>query len=153
MYIFFGNYTNLGIIHNEGELLEEQRRFTLRHLRDLGFGKTSSEALVQEEIRELVNEFRQEASSNAESSVDLTGAFNLSLINILWALIGGERFQRSDEHLKQLLNRIQMFIRSGNFARANIPIPGFLLRRFSFLRKFMGLRNDLFTPLQDFVKV
>lgn len=38
----------------DGQLWKEQRRFTLRHLRDLGFGKSCLEGIMLDEISELV---------------------------------------------------------------------------------------------------
>ena len=143
----------LGISHNEGELWKEQRRFTLRHLRDLGFGKTSSESLIQEEIRDLVSEISSRQEGGGSLVVDFTGLFNLSLINILWTLIGGDRFKRTDFRLRHLLDIVETVMRSGDVVRANIPLPGFLLRNFPFLRKVVGLRNNLYAPLQHFIKV
>lgn len=142
----------LGVIHNDGPEWQEQRRFALRHLRDLGFGRTSSEGLIREEIEDLTQEIR--AHQLAHGSVDLKGLFNLSLINILWALVGGERFRRDDTRLAHLLDIVDNFVRSADFTRANIPLPDFCLRYFpSLTRKLLGLRNDLFTPLQDFIRV
>ena len=144
----------IGVIHNEGPAWQEQRRFTLRHLRDLGFGRTSSEGLIQEEIDDLRQEIMAKSMSNPNGSVNFQAMFNSSLVNILWALIAGERFKRDDGRLGFLLDLVENFIRSGDFTRANIPVPGFLFRVFpKLIRKFLGLRNDLFTPLQDFVRV
>ena len=144
----------IGVINNEGPAWQEQRRFTLRHLRDLGFGRTSSEGLIQEEIDDLRQEIMAKSMSNTNGSVNFQAMFNSSLVNILWALIAGERFKRDDGRLGFLLDLVENFIRSGDFTRANIPVPGFLFRVFpKLMRKFLGLRNDLFTPLQDFVRV
>ncbi len=144
----------VGVIHNEGPEWQEQRRFALRHLRDLGFGRTSSEGLIQEEIHDLREEIRAKSMSNPNGSVNFKSMFNLSLVNILWALIGGERFKRDDARLGFLLDLVENFIRSGDFTRANIPVPKLLFRAFpKLMRRFLGLRNDLFTPLQDFVRV
>lgn len=141
-----------GVVHNDGPEWQEQRRFSLRHLRDLGFGKTSSEGLIREEIDDLMDEIRLQSGRN--QPVDFKGMFNLSLINILWALIGGERFKRDDVRLARLLDIVDSFIHSANFTRANIPFPAIFLRLFpSTTRNFLGLRNDLFTPLQDFIRV
>ena len=117
-----------------------------------GFGKTSSEGLIREEIDDLVKEIRDHQF--AHGSVNFQGMFNLSLINILWALIGGERFRRDDQRLAHLLDIVNNFVRSADFTRANIPLPDFCLRYFpSMTRKILGLRNDLFTPLQHFIRV
>ena len=117
----------------EGDFFREQRRFTLRNLRDFGFGKTSSEQLIHEEIHDLITGIEQSAKSQAEGIVDFENLFNMSMINILWAMVGGERFNHHDIRLKQLL--------------------GIVLRTFPKLRELLGLRNDIFLPLQDFIRV
>jgi len=96
----------LGIIHNEGAQWMEQRRFALRHLRDLGFGRSaSSEQLIHQEIADLTREMMtgmtagdDAAGGDGGAVVEFKGLFNLSLINILWAMTSGERFQRDDAH-------------------------------------------------------
>lgn len=39
-----------GIVQSEGELWEVHRRFLLRQLRDFGFGKSSMESLIMDEV-------------------------------------------------------------------------------------------------------
>lgn len=126
----------------------EQRRFALRHLRDMGFGRSSSEQLIHQEIADLAHEMIQR-HDQSDGQIEFKGLFNLSLINILWAMTSGERFQRDDVRLKRLLDTVESFIRSGHFVRANLPVPAWILRTFPFVRRYLGLRNDLFTPLQD----
>ncbi len=43
-----------GIIFADGQLWSEQRRFALKNLRDFGFGKGSMEALIKDEVHDLV---------------------------------------------------------------------------------------------------
>lgn len=38
----------------DGELWKEQRRFTIKHLKDVGVGKSSLEGMILEEIRDLI---------------------------------------------------------------------------------------------------
>lgn len=40
----------------EGELWKEQRRFTIKHLKDVGIGKSSLEGIILDEIRDLVSD-------------------------------------------------------------------------------------------------
>jgi hypothetical protein len=47
-----------GITFNDEKAGYEQRRFTLKTLRDLGFGKQSMEKSIQDEVKELVEYFR-----------------------------------------------------------------------------------------------
>jgi hypothetical protein len=43
-----------GFFFNDGPFWAEQRRFSLRHLRDFGFGKRSLEGIIMDEAEELI---------------------------------------------------------------------------------------------------
>jgi hypothetical protein len=45
-----------GLIFTEGPYWLELRRFTLRHLRNFGYGKTSMESLIMQEVDDLIKE-------------------------------------------------------------------------------------------------
>jgi methyl farnesoate epoxidase/farnesoate epoxidase len=51
-------YILSGVFFSDGTFWVEQRRFTLRHLRDFGFGKSNMETSIFEEIEEVINELR-----------------------------------------------------------------------------------------------
>ena len=40
----------------EGELWKEQRRLTIKHLKDVGVGKSSLEGIILDEIQDLVSD-------------------------------------------------------------------------------------------------
>eukprot|EP00091_Calanus_sinicus_P002495 TRINITY_DN12544_c0_g1_i1.p1 TRINITY_DN12544_c0_g1~~TRINITY_DN12544_c0_g1_i1.p1 ORF type:complete len:118 (-),score=27.60 TRINITY_DN12544_c0_g1_i1:256-609(-) len=44
-----------GILFTDGEMWHGQRRFSLKTLKDLGFGRTNSESIIQEEASLLVD--------------------------------------------------------------------------------------------------
>lgn len=48
----------VGVFFTDGPFWVNQRRFTLRHLRDFGFGKKSMEGLMLEEVDDLIDEIR-----------------------------------------------------------------------------------------------
>jgi hypothetical protein len=52
------NICVVGLIFTDGPYWQELRRFTLRHLRYFGFGKTSMEGMIMEEAEYLVKEMR-----------------------------------------------------------------------------------------------
>ena len=53
-----------GILFSSGDIWKETRRFTLRALRDLGFGKKTSESLVLEESRAIIAEIQNLTNNN-----------------------------------------------------------------------------------------
>jgi len=72
-----------------GQFWQEHRRFTMRHLRDLGFGKTSIEDQMMGEVKDLITDMENSSQSDAQRVVDLKGIFQVSVLNILWAMIAG----------------------------------------------------------------
>ena len=143
-----------GLVLTDGPIWQEQRRFTLRHLRDLGFGKTSIEDQMMDEIQDLIKDIKEMAKSDPNQVVHFrTETFSVSAINILWAITGGKRFQRNDVALKKLLQNVDVFVKNGNPIGGSLPIPQFLIRRFPIIPKLLGFDSRLFCPLQEFVQV
>ena len=70
-----------------GQEWQEQRRFTLRNLRDFGFGKVSMEGLIQEEVEKCIEMLSQEAGKVTQLSLKL----NIAILNALWKLLTGEK--------------------------------------------------------------
>ncbi len=48
-----------GVLFSSGQTWEEQRRFTLKTLRDLGFGKGLSEEMLRDDVSEAAKKNRQ----------------------------------------------------------------------------------------------
>ena len=138
-----------GIMFTEGSFWQEQRRFTLRHLRDLGFGKTSHEDMMLDEIQELLSEISAAAEADPDRVVNYKGIFSISLINVLWGIVGGERYLRDDQYLKRLLRLLDTIFRSGNAIRATIPVPIIVFKVFPKLRDYFGTRSDLFKEIVE----
>ncbi|XP_049788059.1 farnesoate epoxidase-like isoform X2 [Schistocerca cancellata] len=55
----------LGMLFNDGPAWVQQRRFTLRHLRDFGFGKLSMEGRILEEVEDLLSSIRNNTVEEA----------------------------------------------------------------------------------------
>ena len=136
-----------------GELWSEQRRFALRHLRDLGFGRTASEDLIIEEILELEKEIKEEAAANPNGIVDFRNRFNLSNINILWAFIAGKRFQHDDARLHKLIDAVNLMFQNSNIYQRSFPIPDFVLKIVPFLKRYLGSDPEVFKPIIELIKV
>ena len=80
-----------------GQEWQEQRRFTLRNLRDFGFGKTSMESLIQEEIEKCMEVLGEEVGKTTQIGLKM----NIAILNALWAILTGEkvRFLSSSNNL------------------------------------------------------
>lgn len=99
-----------GVIMSEGKVWSDQRRFTLRTLRDFGFGKTGMEEMIQEEV--LL--FKALINKNQEEPFDFINQFNLPILNALWKVTVGERFEYDDPRLMSIIERLtDMFKRIG----------------------------------------
>ena len=117
------------------ERWRELRRFTLKSLRDLGFGKSCSEEAIIEETRALVENIKESMGGEEEAVVDLEKSLNCASLNIIWNLVAGHRFEYNDEKMKELV-RI-----SGDCNSKYLAIPITHDRIVS--GEFMGMAKDV----------
>ncbi|XP_071452780.1 methyl farnesoate epoxidase-like [Hetaerina americana] len=105
-----------GILFTTGERWKEQRRFTLRHLRDFGFGKTSMENITIEEIEAVfagVDKSLEGMEKSWSKPIVVHEILGTANINVIWHILAGRRYSFSDPYLNQLLNYIKEVI-AGN---------------------------------------
>ena len=96
-----------GVLFSEGNIWFEQRRFTLRTLRDFGFGKAGMEEMISEEVQLFIEEIRK---SEAQP-FDFGNKFNLPILNALWAVHRGFLPNRSVCYLsKPFLKNHKLYI-------------------------------------------
>lgn len=80
---------NYGIVNSNGNLWEVHRRFTLRQLRDFGFGKNTMEALIMDEVHEFKEMLKKKGGKPIGEIKD---KFSLAVVNSLWTVVGGNIF-------------------------------------------------------------
>jgi len=99
-----------GVILSEGKTWVEQRRFALRNLRDFGFGKQGMEEMIQEEVemfKALINKSKGEP-------FDFINKLNLPILNALWRISVGDRFEYDNPKLVSIVKRLtEVFKRFG----------------------------------------
>jgi cytochrome P450 len=125
---------NGGLIHSEGKDWSEQRRFALRNLRDLGFGKKSMEGMTHENINVLIENLKELAGQ----SINPARKFSLAGLNSLWHIIAGERFELDDPKFQEIVdatNEAQRASASGGLALI-IPWLAELIPKISGVDKF-----------------
>ncbi|XP_037798084.1 cytochrome P450 2C42-like [Penaeus monodon] len=140
-----GRHTFLGILGSSGELWQEQRRFVLRHLRDLGFGKTSLEPLMILEVKELMDHI----ALQRDKPIAMQRFFSRSIINVIWAMVMGKRYSYGDARLATLL---KTFIAPAdiNFLSPLHFIPGVL--KFAPYLPFLKKDVKPFISVTNFIK-
>ena len=131
---------------------QEQRRFTLRHLRDLGFGKSELEDQIINEVDELLSDIQSIVASNPNGVLDLNGIFTVPVINTLWFTVAGTRYSRNDPKLSKLLKNLDT-LKRGNPGRLVIPFPDFLVNFFPGFKQLIGVNTDIYIPLQELIQV
>ncbi|XP_046657699.1 methyl farnesoate epoxidase-like [Daphnia pulicaria] len=103
-----------GVLMTEGELWKEQRRFTIKHLKDVGVGKSSLEGIILDEIRDLVTDINGVVECSKDGNIMLDDVFTTSVINILWVMVSGTRFKRGDPQMDRLTSCMNGFMRYSN---------------------------------------
>lgn len=89
----------LGMFNSEGERWEVHRRFLLRQLRDFGFGKSSMENLIQEEVDVVLAKYRKLCGKPITGTRE---SLRLALVNSLWTILSSQRFDHDDPELLKL---------------------------------------------------
>ena len=104
---------------------------TVVHTRDFGFGKASMEELINEEVKMFVEEVphdqdhdaaaaddddggddnNDQVKKNAGEPFDFISKFNLPVVNALWNVTAGHRFEYNDP---KLISMIQVKLRYTN---------------------------------------
>ncbi|KAJ8930071.1 hypothetical protein NQ314_017178 [Rhamnusium bicolor] len=137
----------LGIVFSDGQFWKKQRKFSLQHLRNFGFGKREMEEKIQEETRSLIAILKNRCSE----PIFMHSAFDISVLNGLWAMMAGQRFETDDERLRKLLNIIHDAFRL-------VDMSGGLINQMPFLRhiapnacgynQIMDILNRMWTFLE-----
>jgi len=117
----------IGIIFVNGDGWKEMRRFSMRTLRDFGYGKqTSMQLVLDEEVKALTSKVEVVANS-PEPIMEIKHLFTMPVLNILWSMVSNIRTAEDDVKLRKLIKLVD------NLAKAN-PIAGNILSIFPFLR-------------------
>ncbi|XP_042870717.1 cytochrome P450 2L1-like [Penaeus japonicus] len=93
----FNEFTKTGVINTNGLLWQNNRRFTLRHLRDLGMGKTRLEEAIQHEAVCLVEDFARHTGRPGP----LPWSINVAVVNVIWQMVASIRYDVDDAEVQE----------------------------------------------------
>ena len=84
----------------EGARWTGQRNFTVKQLKNFGFGKRDLEVGISKEANDLVNHM---LSLGEQVKID-SSLFALPVLNVLWNMVAGQSFSREDAGIQKLLD-------------------------------------------------
>lgn len=117
----------LGIIFVAGDGWREMRRFSMRTLREFGYGKqTNMQSVIDDEMTLLIEKVDKIANSE-KALLSVKHLFTMPVLNILWSMVSAVRTSEDDIKLQKLIMLVD------NLARAT-PIGGSILDLFPALR-------------------
>ncbi|KAG8224269.1 hypothetical protein J437_LFUL005075, partial [Ladona fulva] len=131
-----------GVIFTDGEEWKEQRRFALRNLRDLGFGKRSMESMIREEALELVSRLTEMGKKAGTEGVDMERVFTIPVLNSLWSIMTGQRYSQEDEKLKKFTDLLMTVSRLMTSSALLDSYP-WLRFFYPWFKKYDALRTEL----------
>nr|AYE67166.1 cytochrome P450 [Laodelphax striatellus] len=93
----------LGVVFTDGPFGLEQRKFCLKQLKLNGFGKSSMEDRISQEVSEFTSYITSKCGKGPQ---DIYHTINVHVMNVLWSMISGKRFSHTDEKMAMLLQQI-----------------------------------------------
>ncbi|CAL8124638.1 unnamed protein product [Orchesella dallaii] len=92
------------------------RRFSLRTLREFGFGQRNRMlSVIQNELSEIVHDLKQNKTENKWIH-NFDGYFALSFLNVLWSMLAGSRYEHSDPKLQRLIKTVRSMLSAANMS-------------------------------------
>ena len=120
--LLFEFIIKIGIINTEGQIWRDQRRFSLRTLRDFGMGKQALHKEITDEMEILINEID---ASNGEP-FDIHPVLMASVCNLIFGIVFGKRFNHNDPTLTNHLKHFGIIIETSTIITLVIPVLPFL---------------------------
>lgn len=142
---------SLGLMFSDGPYWTEQRRFTLRELRNLGLGKSKLEGVIMDEAVATMETMQRDGPA-----VEPNKLFNAPVLNVLWYMVSGHAFARSDD--KGLDPRSQRLLFIMNRAMRNKRLataPCDIWPALRYIAPNWSGYNEIYPPifeLQDFLR-
>ena len=129
----FHHTGSAGIVFNEGPSWQQLRRFTLKTLKEFGFGKAGMQELVMEEVEHFLDHLRE-----GNTIVDMSSQLPLPILNSLWRVAVGERFNYDDPQLSSIMERLNSLFRVLYSPLELLGLSYPWLLKLPFMRRLLG---------------
>lgn len=135
----------LGIVFTDDELWESQKSLSVRILRTFGFGKSDMMYNIQSEAQSLIRALKGIGGEGVAVQEENKNIFDIPVVNVIWKMIKGERFDLDDEKANHLMETIHKSF-------SIVDMSGGVLSFFPSLRHFLPNHTG-YQPLVDTMKV
>lgn len=144
-----------GVLLTDGELWKEQRRFLLKHLKDFGFGRKGMGEVAKSEAEYMVKDVMKMIADNNNNGGYVThmhNFFNTYILNTLWTMIAGLRYNPTDPQmimLQQLLFDLFATVDMVGCLFSHFPILSILAPDLSGYKSFVATHKRIWKFLRD----
>ncbi|XP_033744191.1 cytochrome P450 2C37-like [Pecten maximus] len=118
-YVSIRSSNGKGIVRSSGEFWKNTRAFSMRALREFGFGKRSLETKILEEI----SVFLEVIGKSNGDAFSLGTIAQISVSNIICSICFGERYTHDDQNFKKLMTMIDIHVKLLSKARIATFFP------------------------------
>ena len=125
-----------GIVWSNGAIWNERRKFSLKHLRDMGFGRKSMDSVIIEEADLLIDKLLQAKNG----IVEIKNTFNVPIINILWEIVASKKLDPDHPETKRTIGIVNTLIQGFTVLAF---LPKIILQIFTVLRLSPTLAKQL----------
>lgn len=143
-----------GLLLTDGELWKEQRRFLIKHLKEFGFGRRGMGETAQSEATFMRNDIISviESNNNNSAVIQMHNFFNVYILNTLWTMMAGMRYDPSDPQmvvLQALLFDLFATVDMVGTAFSHFPILCILAPTLSGYKDFIRTHKRIWKFLGD----
>ncbi|XP_072758882.1 methyl farnesoate epoxidase isoform X2 [Anoplolepis gracilipes] len=142
-----------GILFTDGTTWSQSRRFTMRHLRTFGMGQSAMKMQITIEIQEFINHLQKISEHDV---VPMHRVFDVAVLNSLWLMIAGHRFDYEDEKLQQVLKVVHDIFRSMNTMGgllSQMPFLRFIIPELSGYNELIRIHKVFWSFIGDEIKI
>ena len=136
---------------SEGNVWVSHRRFTLRTLKEFGFGRAGGEAAIQEEAGLFCAYLNDTLTKTKSDQMRISTLFNTPILNVLWQMVISRRFDYEDPFIEDWVDILQGLFRGNRFFMFSLPrlaemvpeISGLRGRMEGFKKLHKGFQADI----------
>lgn len=142
-----------GVLFTEGSTWSQCRRFTMRHLRTFGIGQSILKEQLTLEAQYLVDHLQQMSERGA---IAMHRAFDVAVLNSLWFMIAGHRFEYEDQKLQKALVLVHDAFRLTDALGgviSQMPFLRFVIPELSGYNGLMRILENLWSFLDEEIKI